>query len=529
MCDFVVTISRCASAVPRFVAVLMLSAVFLSGLPRVASASNPPPEARALLLAGSAELEDVAVSLIQGQESIGTLQLERVSWEAEDFGARLASIEGTEVVVVHGGPFSLRVLQEERRRGKRAQKEQLAAYLETVTQALEQLGFAKTVLVSLQPPVPPKKKSRGFDLLGLALAGLEEECQSRPGCSVELERPLTESSDSGPPFRLNDELQRRLTDALLWVEVVVPISPWDEEGLLKEQTVLSEERLFTHESTLRGKSVRMWAFFPQAENPEDRFPVLYLLHGATGDYRDWRSHARKELLELASLYGLIIVTPDGDPFGWYLDSPLDSTSQLESYFLQELIPFVEEASGLPVALGAESRAVAGLSMGGHGALTLALRNPGTFRSASSMSGILDIVTHPKSWQIADRLGSLQEHSAAWEEHSARQLLLAEGSSDLPILFVCGDTDRAAWEENQALHQALVDSSRPHEWRQSSAGHSWEYWVSELPEHVGFAAEYLRGDGIRPKPSEVPDAQNEESEVAAPATSAPGVPPHEKRP
>jgi S-formylglutathione hydrolase FrmB len=162
-------------------------------------------------------------------------------------------------------------------------------------------------------------------------------------------------------------------------------------------------------------------------------------------------------------------------------------------------------------------------------LALALRNPGTFRSASSMSGILDIVTHPTSWQLADRLGNIEQHRTHWEAHSARQLLLAEGADDLPILFVCGDTDRAAWEENQALHQALVASSRPHEWRHSSAGHSWSYWVSELPEHVGFAAEYLRGDGIRSKPSGGEESQSEEPELSAPAPGAPVLQPHEKKP
>jgi len=263
--------------------------------------------------------------------------------------------------------------------------------------------------------------------------------------------------------------------------------------------VLSRELLFIRPSAARQKEVRFWAFLPQAEAPGERFPVLYLLHGATGDYRDWRLHAKGRLLELASRYGLVIVTPDGDPHSWYLDSPHETDSQLESYFFDELIPFVEEGSGLPVVAGPDSRSIAGLSMGGHGALSLALRHPGTFRSASSMSGILDITSHPKSWQIADRLGPLEEQRAEWEEHSVTQLLRSGAASDLPILFVCGDADRAAWTENLALHEELTASGREHEWRASEAGHSWSYWTAELPEHVAFAAEFLRGDSVRPEP------------------------------
>ena len=85
---------------------------------------------------------------------------------------------------------------------------------------------------------------------------------------------------------------------------------------------------------------------------------------------------------LAGQFGIAILTPDGDPFGWYLDSPLRSDSQQESYLIEELLPDAEASLGLHRL----RRSIAGLSMGGHGALGLSLKHPRLFRSASSMSG-----------------------------------------------------------------------------------------------------------------------------------------------
>ena len=83
---------------------------------------------------------------------------------------------------------------------------------------------------------------------------------------------------------------------------------------------------------MRGKDVSYYAFVPKAEQPGDIFPVLYLLHGAYDGYTAWHEHAEKKLEALAATYGVVIITPDGDRFGWYLDSPVDADSQIESYF-----------------------------------------------------------------------------------------------------------------------------------------------------------------------------------------------------
>ena len=71
---------------------------------------------------------------------------------------------------------------------------------------------------------------------------------------------------------------------------------------------------------------------------EEQFPVVYLLHGADGSYRDWPTKA--DLDDLASEYGVLIVCPDGQD-SWYFDSPIDPKMQFETFITQELVDYVD--------------------------------------------------------------------------------------------------------------------------------------------------------------------------------------------
>ena len=111
---------------------------------------------------------------------------------------------------------------------------------------------------------------------------------------------------------------------------------------------------------------------------EEQFPVVYLLHGADGSYRDWPSKA--DLDDLASEYGVIIACPDGQD-SWYFDSPIDPKMQFETFVTQELVAYVDgHYRTLPER---RYRAITGLSMGGHGALWCAWRHPDVFGACGS--------------------------------------------------------------------------------------------------------------------------------------------------
>src|SRR6267143_6493097 len=115
-----------------------------------------------------------------------------------------------------------------------------------------------------------------------------------------------------------------------------------------------------------------------------RYPVLYLLHGWREHYNSWLKQTA--LMQYASDYQLIIVTPEGDN-GWYTDSATITSDQYETYLLYELISDVD--SRYRTIQDRRGRAVAGNSMGGYGALKFGLKHPETFTLAASMSGALD--------------------------------------------------------------------------------------------------------------------------------------------
>src|ERR1041385_8493285 len=133
-------------------------------------------------------------------------------------------------------------------------------------------------------------------------------------------------------------------------------------------------------------------------SPTTRYPVLYLLHGLTGHYSDWV--ARTNVADYASEYRLIVVTPEGND-GWYTDSATVATDKYESYILKELIPDVQQRYRTIEAR--YGRSIAGLSMGGYGAIKFGLKSPSTFVFAASMSGAfsaprLNDKEIPDSWR-----------------------------------------------------------------------------------------------------------------------------------
>lgn len=246
------------------------------------------------------------------------------------------------------------------------------------------------------------------------------------------------------------------------------------------------------QSAALAREVKIHVLVPSDPAPDERFPTLYVLHGAMGGSGDWVQEGprRAFVLEMAAAHRAILVFPEGTPFGWYVDSPVDANSQVETHFVRELIPAIDAL--FPTRTDRHHRGIMGLSMGGHGAITLAAKHPDLFGSASSMSGILDLTAHPKSWQIPQRLGSLDDNRALWEANSALQLAPRFRDADVRLLADCGIDDTlerqtGALEDGRAFHERLIELDIPHQWHEHAGGHTWTYWLERLPEHLEFHA------------------------------------------
>ncbi len=212
------------------------------------------------------------------------------------------------------------------------------------------------------------------------------------------------------------------------------------------------------------------------------YPVLYLLHGWSGHFASWLTDA-PQLRQLADTYQMLIVCPDGGYDSWYLDSPEDSTVRYDRHFAFEVVPFIDHY--YHTRRERQGRAIAGLSMGGHGALSLAIRHPDLFGAAGSMAGGLDLRPFRKNdWDLKSVLGNPRRHWKNWEENSVVNLVPRLKGLDLPLIIDCGEDDFFV-ETNRRMHRRLLKADIPHEYTERPGEHNADYWSNAVDYQVLF--------------------------------------------
>ena len=236
---------------------------------------------------------------------------------------------------------------------------------------------------------------------------------------------------------------------------------------------------------------------------EADYPVLYLLHGGIGHFDDYITKLPDStmLRRLADQNNLIIVMPEGEVFSYYLDSPVVPESQFETYITEEVIGAIDER--YRTVARREGRVVAGLSMGGFGALYLSARHPDLFCAAGSMSGALN--TDLEGWKLPEQgmrdvgrgfasiLGPKEGNEDVYREANVLTYADAMKTNDVALTFDCG-VDDFLIEPNRKLHQLLLDNGTPHDYTERPGGHSWPYWGNSLPYHVLFFRKVLAEKG-----------------------------------
>lgn len=214
-------------------------------------------------------------------------------------------------------------------------------------------------------------------------------------------------------------------------------------------------------------------------------PVVYLLHGY-GDNNLVGYLGRTNVRQLADRLDLIVVIPDGGT-SWYFDSPVDPAYKYETFVSSELINYIDK--NYLTDARRERRAVTGLSMGGHGALYLAIRHQDKFGAAGSMSGGVDFRPFPDSWDIKLRLGEEKTHQDNWDKNTviAQVPLLKDGA--LQLIIDCG-TEDFFFPVNLQLHEALTKHGIHHEFTSRQGNHSWTYWRRSLRDHMLFFSDFF---------------------------------------
>jgi S-formylglutathione hydrolase FrmB len=242
-------------------------------------------------------------------------------------------------------------------------------------------------------------------------------------------------------------------------------------------------------STSMKKTIKAVVIRPDDYATAGALPVVYLLHGYSGNYADWITKA-KGFEKAVDLYQIIIVCPDGNN-SWYWDSPVDPNFKYETYVSNELVSWID--SKYKTIKNRNARGITGLSMGGHGALYLALRHQDVFGTAGSMSGGVDIRPFPNNWDMALRLGSYSEHPENWEKYTVINMLHLLRPNSLALIIDCG-TEDFFYKVNENLHEQLLYRNIPHDFITRPGTHNWNYWTNSIQYQLLFMNNYFKSGG-----------------------------------
>lgn len=217
------------------------------------------------------------------------------------------------------------------------------------------------------------------------------------------------------------------------------------------------------------------------------YPVVYLLHGYSGSYSNWIKRV-PALDSLANAHQLIIVCPDGAFSSWYFDSPVDSSFRYETFTTQELPAFMD--ANYKTIASKKGRAITGLSMGGHGALFLALRHPDVFGACGSMSGALDISQITKSYDVPKRLGDTTTNRRYYIDWSVVNMMEKYNPKDsLAFILDCGIND-FIFNMSRATHEKMLKLRIPHDYIERPGVHDWKYWSNAVRYQLLFFREWF---------------------------------------
>lgn len=229
------------------------------------------------------------------------------------------------------------------------------------------------------------------------------------------------------------------------------------------------------------------------ETSGHRYPVLYLLHGLTGDYTDWETHTHLD--EAASVLPLIIVLPDaGD--SWYTNSAGNPQDKFEDYIAKDLISEIDKT--YRTIATRHARGIGGLSMGGYGAMKFALKYPQAFVFAASFSGTFGITDPEFKIPFGEKFNQQKDEiygsagSPTREQNDLNALARKADPARLPFLWLVCGTEDGLLNRNHEFLNVLDERKIPHHYAESAGAHTWAFWDEQLPLMLTtFTNRYLR--------------------------------------
>lgn len=249
--------------------------------------------------------------------------------------------------------------------------------------------------------------------------------------------------------------------------------------------VTGRSRHVSFRSAALGRTMQYWIYLPpNYRATSQRYPVLYMLHGLYGNDQQWKDMGLFEqadsLIRARQIAPLIIVTPQGDNGYWM--NQADDGPRWADYVTHDLLAHIDQTyRTLP---DAPHRAIGGLSMGGHGAIQLALNNPGLFSVVGGHSAVFRSQAEAFAF-----FGT----GSAYEQRDPVSLVQHDRVLPFALWLDMGTLDR--WlPRTQYFHELLLTRGIVHVWQLNEGDHNDAYWTPRIPQYLAWYDQMLRAGG-----------------------------------
>jgi len=226
--------------------------------------------------------------------------------------------------------------------------------------------------------------------------------------------------------------------------------------------------------------------FPEDANVPRPWSTFYLLHGLSDDHTTW--HRRSSVERYVAGMPLVVVMPDGGR-GWYTNA-IEGLAY-EDDLIRDVVGLVERT--FPVKADRSARAIGGLSMGGFGAVKLALKHPELFCSVTSHSGALAFA-RLKPVEIRQFAAEFEKIFGENPENGPEDPFALVEKIDpgpIPALRIDCGTEDFLLGQNRAFHALLESRQIDHEYHEFPGGHDWAYWDCHVREAIAFHRKNLK--------------------------------------
>jgi putative tributyrin esterase len=233
----------------------------------------------------------------------------------------------------------------------------------------------------------------------------------------------------------------------------------------------------TFRSAALQRDMQYRVFLPQ-NTGKQKLVVVYLLHGGDGTFRDWSTYSNVAEFVAGDL---ILVMPQGD-YSYYSNAAMRPRDRYEDYIVNDLPADVE--ARFPARTDRGARAIVGVSMGGFGAVKLALRHPDKYAFAGGLSSAIDVPRRPFTWRRLNQSRAYREMFGPDGSDTRRNndpfvLVRSADPASAPYFYLACGRQEGLLAPNREFAALLTKNKVSHEFHEVPGGHNWNQWNTNL--------------------------------------------------